>query len=321
MPSIGRLVRYRPPASPGNSGVTVRVDSGVEEGSEISMFYDPMIAKLVTHAPTREAATEAMLAALDAYCIRGINHNVAFLASVMTNPRFRSGELTTNFIAEEYPDGFQGAEVTPETLDILLAVAAVLEQRRAAQAATISGQMDGHLVFDPETPSDWVVMLPGQEAHPRTVTPEGDAFVVSGGAKDLTIETAGKLGDLVIPCVIDGVAKTLQADRRGPAIRLSHGGTEIEALVLTPLAAKLATRMPVKEPPDLSAFLLSPMPGLLMSLKVQEGQEVKAGEELAVVEAMKMENVLRAERDGKVAKIHAEAGASLAVDQAILEFE
>ncbi len=321
MPSIGRLVRYRPPVSPEDDEIAVRVDSGVEEGSEISMFYDPMIAKLVTHAPDRERAIDAMQAALDAYCIRGINHNVAFLASVMTNPRFRAGNLSTNFIAEEYPDGFKGAGMTAETRDILIAVAAILEQQRSARAATISGQMDGGVMFDPGKPADWVVMLAGQEAHPRTVTPAEGAYRVSGGERDLLIEISGQLGDIVLPCFIDDRPVTVQADRRGPAIRLSYAGADIEALVLTPLAAKLAARMPVKEPPDLSAFLLSPMPGLLMSLKVAEGQVVKAGEELAVVEAMKMENVLRAQRDGKVAKIHAEAGASLAVDQAILEFE
>ena len=320
MPSIGRLVRYREPPAPEGGAATVRVDTGVEEGSEISMFYDPMIAKLVTHGPDRNSAIETMLAALDAYCIRGINHNVAFLASVMTNPRFRSGDLTTNFIADEYPDGFTGSEITEQTLDILVAVAAILQSRRAAQAASISGQMDGALDFDSERPSDWVVML-GRDAHPRTVTPSDGAYRVTGGAAPLLIETEGRPGDLLLPCFIDGKPVTVQVDRRGPAMRLSYAGAVAEALVLTPLAAKLAARMPVKEPPDLSRFLLSPMPGLLISLAVEEGQVVKAGEELAVVEAMKMENILRAERDGRVAKLHAGPGESLAVDQAILEFD
>ena len=320
MPSIGRLVRYRTPASPEDASITVRIDSGVEEGSDISMFYDPMIAKLVTHAPDRLRAIDAMQAALDAYAIRGINHNIAFLTSVMTNERFRAGDLSTNFIAEEFPDGFQSSEVTEETLDILIAVAAILQHRRAAREATISGQMDGAPDFDAAKPADWVVML-GQAMHPRQVTPADGAYRVGGGKAELLIETDARLGALVLPCFIDGRPGTLQADRRGPAIRLSHAGADIEALVLTPLAARLAARMPVKEPPDLSRFLLSPMPGLLMSLTVAEGQAVKAGEELAVVEAMKMENVLRAERDGKVAKIHAGPGESLAVDQAILEFE
>ena len=320
MPSIGRLVRYREPPAPDGGAATVRVDTGVEEGSEISMFYDPMIAKLVTHGPDRNSAIETMLAALDAYCIRGINHNVAFLASVMTNPRFRAGDLTTNFIAEEYPDGFTGSEITEQTLDILVAVAAILQSRRAAQAASISGQMDGALDFDSERPSDWVVML-GRDSYPRSVTPSDGAYRVTGGAAPLLIETEGRPGDLLLPCFIDGTPVTVQVDRRGPALRLSYAGAVVEALVLTPLAANLAARMPVKEPPDLSRFLLSPMPGLLISLAVEEGQAVKAGEELAVVEAMKMENILRAERDGRVAKLHAGPGESLAVDQAILEFD
>src|SRR3546814_226205 len=325
MPSIGRLVRYLPPASPEDEAITVRIDSGVEEGSEISMFYDPMIAKLVTHAPDRLQAIDAMQAALDAYGIRGINHNIAFLSSVMTNPRFRAGDLSTSFIAEVFPDGFQGMEVTEETREILIAVAAILQQRRAIRASSISGRMDGAAAFDAGTPAEWVVML-GQDAHPRRVArtqvaQDGDAWHVSGGSRDVEIEVAGRLHDLVLPCVVDGRAVTVQAERRGPALRLGYAGAEIEALVLRPHAAALAVRMPVKEPPDLSRFLLSPMPGLLMALKVAEGQPVKAGEELAVVEAMKMENVLRAGRDGKVAKIHAGPGESLAVDQAILEFE
>ncbi len=320
LPSIGRLVRYREPQPPEDEALTVRVDTGVEEGSEISMFYDPMIAKLVTHGPDRAGAIAAMQAALDAYCIRGINHNVAFLASVMTNPRFREGRLTTNFIAEEYPEGFKGVEADPATTDVLIAVAAILQHRRKEQETAISGQMDGHAEFDPSKPADWVVML-DHEPHARTVTPVEGAYRVTGGASNLLIETDGRLGDLLLPCFVDGRPVTVQVERRGPALRLGQAGITVEALVLSPQAAALAAMMPVKEPPDLSRFLLSPMPGLLMSLAVEEGQSVKAGEELAVVEAMKMENILRAERDGRVAKLHAGPGESLAVDQAILEFD
>ncbi|WP_299397217.1 biotin/lipoyl-containing protein, partial [Pelagibius sp.] len=320
LPSIGRLVRYREPPAPEDEALTVRVDTGVEEGSEISMFYDPMIAKLVTHGPDRDSAIDAMQSALDAYCIRGINHNVAFLASVMTNPRFREGRLTTNFIAEEYPEGFKGVEADPATTEVLIAVAAILQHRRKEQETAISGQMDGHAEFDPAMPADWVVML-GQEAHARTVTPVDGAYRVTGGTSNLLIETGGRLGDLLLPCFIDGRPVTVQVERRGPAQRLSQAGITVEALVLSPQAATLAAMMPVKEPPDLSRFLLSPMPGLLISLAVEQGQSVKAGEELAVVEAMKMENILRAERDGRVAKLHAGPGESLAVDQAILEFD
>jgi len=320
MPSIGRLVRYREPPQPDQGNIMVRVDSGVEEGSEISMFYDPMIAKLVTHGPDRASAIAAMQAALDAYCIRGINHNVAFLSSVMTNPRFQAGDISTNFIAEEYPDGFQGIEASPETLDVLLAVAAILQHLRAGQEAMISGQLDGVPEVDPMKPADWVVML-GPKPHPRRVTPVEGAYRVTGGENALLIETEGRASDLVLPCFIDDKPVTVQITRRGPTLRLGYAGISIEALVLTPRAAALGALMPVKEPPDLSRFLISPMPGLLISLSVEEGQLVKEGEELAVVEAMKMENILRAERDGQVVKIHAGPGESLAVDQAILEFD
>ena len=320
MPSIGRLVRYREPPEPEEPSIAVRVDTGVTEGSEISMFYDPMIAKLVTHGPDRAAAIAAMQEALDAYLVRGISHNIAFLASVMANPRFRDGDISTNFIAEEFPDGFQGAPAAPDTRDTLIGVAAVLRHRRAGQEAAISGQMDGVPDFDPAKPADWVVML-GAEPHPRRVVPVDGAYRVTNGEAALLIETDARPGDLVVPCFIDGRAVTVQTERRGPALRLGHAGTSLEVLVMTPQVAALAEQMPVKEPPDLSRFLLSPMPGLLMSLAVEEGQAVKAGQELAVVEAMKMENILRAARDGKVAKVHAGPGESLAVDQAILEFD
>lgn len=180
--------------------------------------------------------------------------------------------------------------------------------------------MDGVSDFDPTKPADWVVMLDA-EPHPRQVVPVDGAYRVTNGAAALLIETDARPGDLVVPCFIDGRAVTVQTERRGPALRLSHAGTALEVLVMTPQVAALAEQMPVKEPPDLSRFLLSPMPGLLMSLAVEEGQAVKAGQELAVVEAMKMENILRAARDGKVAKVHAGPGESLAVDQAILEFD
>src|SRR5690606_27478708 len=216
MPSIGRLVRYRPPSNAEDENITVRIDSGVEEGSEISMFYDPMIAKLVTHAPGRLQAIDAMQAALDAYGIRGINHNIAFLSAVMTNERFRAGELSTNFIAEEFPDGFQGAETGAETRDTLIAVAVMLEQRRAIRASSISGRLDGALDVDPGKPAQWVVLL-GQEAHARTVVAANGAWRVSGGSRELLIECEGRLYDLVLPCFIDGRPVSVQVDRRGPA--------------------------------------------------------------------------------------------------------
>ncbi|MGF1607950.1 MAG: biotin/lipoyl-containing protein, partial [Kiloniellales bacterium] len=334
LPSIGRLVRYRPPqetlVDKVEQGAQVRIDSGVTEGSEISLYYDPMIAKLVTHAPTRDGAIQAMQAALDAFLIRGINHNAAFLAAVMAHPRFSEGRLSTNFIPEVFPDGFHGIQPDDALKRRLLAVAAILQRRYAEQEASISGQLPVHqgghgaLVGD-----DWVVTLDG-EAHPRRVTRlEGGYRVTAAGARveggpevdERVVETAWHPGEALFLGQEAGQAFTVQVDRRGARWRLTHGGASLEVLVMTPRAASLAARMPQKAPPDLSRYLLSPMPGLLVSLAVEVGQEIKAGEELAVVEAMKMENVLRAERDGIVSAIHAAPGASLAVDQAILEFE
>jgi propionyl-CoA carboxylase alpha chain len=323
LPSTGRLVYYRPPEDDDH----VRVDTGVFEGGEVSMFYDPMIAKLVTHGPDRPAAIAAMQAALDGFAIRGIAHNTSFLAAVMAHERFHEGRLTTNFIAEEFPDGFHGGSPAGETLARLLAVAVVLQRVWDAREARISGQLAGRA----KTPvDDWVVVT-AEDSHPVTLSKagagegegaaEGDGYRVTGAAGDRFIESAWRPGQALFRGRIDGRPVTVQVERRGPWWRLTHGGARLEALVLTARAAELAARMPRKEPPDLSRFLLSPMPGLLVSLAVETGQEVKAGEELAVVEAMKMENVLRAQRDGVVAKVHVEPGASLTVDQAILEFE
>ena len=321
MPSIGRLVRYKAPgeALPDSQdlGGSVRVDSGVTEGSEISIYYDPMIAKLVTYAPTREAAIEEMQSALDAFYIRGVTHNMPFLAAVMAHERFREGRLSTNFIAEEFADGFQGRELTAREQSRLAAVAAIVQHRQGQREAIISGQLDGHGVVPG---SDWVV-LSDDVSHDLHVAETEAGFRVTNNEGELTVETEWRLGEPLFRAVVDGEPMTVQVDRRGPSWRLTHGGAAVEMLVLRPRVAELAARMPKKEPPDLSKYLLSPMPGLLVSVAVEVGQEIKAGEELAVVEAMKMENVLRAERDGVVAQVHAAAGDSLAVDQAILEFD
>ena len=307
LPSIGRLARYREPQGEG-----VRVDSGVIEGSEITMFYDPMIAKLVTYGADRNKAIARMQTALDSFYIRGINHNMDFLAAVLAQPRFKEGRLSTNYIAEEFPDGFEGLEASEEVTRQLIATAAVLRFIRAERDAEVSGQ---------ETPNDWVARLEQTENHPVSVERRGEDFLVELGGHSMTVSSAWKLGDLVFLGKVEGKGVSIQIDRRGPADRLSMGGVSQEIMVLRPRIAELAALMPIKQPPDLSKFLLSPMPGLLVSLAVEEGQEVKAGEELAVVEAMKMENILRATSDGKVSKVCAEPGASLAVDQAILEFE
>jgi propionyl-CoA carboxylase alpha chain len=327
MPSIGRLVRYREPAGSEAIGLetqpgvpsqpSVRVDSGVVEGSEISMFYDPMIAKVIAYGETRKDAIAELQAALDAFHIHGIQHNIPFLAAVMAHQRFRDGRLTTNFIAEEFPDGFHGRALADDERDTLVAVATFLQRRLAERELSVSGQIDGHGAVPG---MDWVVIA-GDETLARAVQPIVGGLRVTGGPADLAVESGWRIGEPLFRGRVDGQPVTVQVARRGPSWRLTHGGTTLEFLVLRPRAAELASRMPRKEPPDLSRFLLSPMPGLLVSIAVEEGQDVKAGEELAVVEAMKMENVLRAERDGLVAKIHVQPGDSLAVDQSILEFE
>ncbi len=320
MPSVGRLSHYREPlAPPAETGLSLRVDSGVIEGSEISLFYDPMIAKLVSHGPTRAAATEAMMAALDAFYIRGVSHNIDFLTAVLANERFREGRLTTNFIAEEFPDGFHGRSLPEATVDRLVAVAALLQRIQAERESTIDGQLEGHQVI----PSARWVVSTGGRFHPREILLLEGGYRVDGPDTSPArfVEVAWQPGEALFTAMLDDRPITVQVDRAGPRWRLSHGGAALDALVLTPRAAELAAKMPEKAPPDLSKYLLSPMPGLLVSLSAEVGQEVKAGEELAVVEAMKMENVLRAERDAVVTKVHANPGESLAVDQAILEFE
>ncbi|MEE9210387.1 MAG: acetyl/propionyl/methylcrotonyl-CoA carboxylase subunit alpha, partial [Kiloniellales bacterium] len=276
MPSTGRLVRYRGP----EPGPRLRIDSGVTEGSEITMFYDPMIAKVVTHGETRDAAVRAMQEALDGFAIRGIRHNMNFLAAVMANDRFRDGRLTTGFIAEEFPDGFQEAAAPAAAREAMIAVAALVQRRSAARA------LGAHQGLD-----DWVVRIDG-EAHRVALEPVAGGTRVTGAVADCVVESDWRPGMALFRSRIDGRPVTVQVDRRGPGFQLTHGGVEVEALVLRPRVAELAARMPAKQAPELSRTLLSPMPGLLVKLAVAAGQEVKAGEVLAVVEAMKMENVL-----------------------------
>jgi propionyl-CoA carboxylase alpha chain len=314
VPSIGRLTRYRPP-----SGAGVRVDTGVYEGAEITMFYDPMIAKLVTYGETRVEATHRMAQALDSFAIRGVNHNIGFLAAIMGRDRFASGKLSTDFIPTEFPDGFHGAELSPEDADQLVSIAAIAQHRlttRAFAAAPGSHRQP--------TPSDWSVLVgpPPRVRRDIQVEPGADgAYVVTLDGTTRQVLTDWMPGATLFEAKIDGVGVTLQIDRAGTALTLFRAGAATEMRVVARAVGALAALMPVKTPPDLSKFLLSPMPGLLVSVAVAEGQEVKAGEELAVVEAMKMENVLRAERDGKVRKIAANIRESLAVDQVIIEFE
>lgn len=314
LPAIGRLVRYRAPAQ---DDTNVRIDTGVGEGSEISMFYDPMIAKLATHGADREQAITRMQDALDGYFIRGTGNNTAFLASIMAHPRFAEGRLTTNFIAEEYPDGY--APAAPE---------GALRERFSAVAAYIHGRFSDRArqsgaTGPPALPvrvTPWEVQM-GDATDEVAVSYRPDGADVSVGGYTLSFSTDWVLGDPVFSAQFDDGTATFQVDRIGVAYRLTHRGVEAIARVLTSRGAELDARMPEKVPPDLSRFVLSPMPGLLISIAVEEGTPVRAGEEIAVVEAMKMENVLRAAADGVVKTLHAAPGDSLAVDQAIIEFE
>ncbi|MDQ7246057.1 acetyl-CoA carboxylase biotin carboxylase subunit [Dongia sedimenti] len=312
LPSTGRLIRYAEPPE----GPSVRVDSGVYEGAEISMFYDPMIAKLVTYGADRPAAVAAMLEALDAFYIRGLSHNIPFLSALAAHPRFQAGRLSTAFIAEEFPDGFHGVTPDPDATADLVAVMATVHHlyERRAHARQPHFQAKGSKVG-----GDWVVKL-GGAAHAVSVVETAGGFAVVGGSSSREVISNWRLGDPLYQGRIDGRPITVQIDRNGVGYRVSHGGATLKTVVLNTRAAELDTFMPEKVPPDMSRFLLSPMPGLLVSLAVHPDEEVKAGQTLAVVEAMKMENILKAERDGKVAKLHAKPGDSLAVDQVILEF-
>ena len=312
MPSIGRLSGYREPEGEG-----VRVDSGVYEGGEVSMHYDPMISKLITYGDNREAAIDLMVDALDAYYIRGVNHNISFLNALMVHPRFIAGELTTNFIEEEFPEGFNADLVPQNNPHIAVVVAAAVHQEYRERSSQISGQSEGH---EYQVPDQWVVIT-GAEETPVSMSLTLSGFLVSIGNDDYSVVTDWALGEPLFEAQINGQQVTVQVERSGSGYKLFYRGAEINALVLSPKAAALNKLMLEKVPADLSKFLLSPMPGLLVKLGVKVGDQVKAGEELAVVEAMKMENSLRATNDGIVAKISADVGDSLMVDQAILEFE
>ncbi|WP_439815686.1 acetyl-CoA carboxylase biotin carboxylase subunit [Zavarzinia sp. CC-PAN008] len=318
LPSIGRLTRYKPPKEgPDASGRTIRNDTGVYEGAEISMFYDPMIAKLCAHAPTREAAIDATREALDAFQVRGISHNIAFVTAVLGHERFRAGRLTTGFIAEEFPEGFHGASLEPAVSQALAAIATLVHLRTEARAIRIDGQVPNRT---PKLGKDWVVLLGGTE-YPVTAHPDGHGYDVELDGHTLAVRSDWVPGQTLLTGTVNARAITVQVDKKPDGFRLTHAGAELDAVVRNPRAAELNRLMPVKVPPDTSKFLLCPMPGLVVSIAVEVGEAVKAGQTLAVVEAMKMENVLKAERDGTILAVKAKKGDSLAVDQVILEFE
>jgi propionyl-CoA carboxylase alpha chain len=316
LPSTGRLVRYRPPAEGTKGDVTVRNDTGVYEGGEISMFYDPMVAKLCTHAPTRLDAIDAMAVALDRFRIEGINHNIAFLTAIMHNPRFREGRITTAFIAEEFPDGFHGLPLDDAACRRFVAAAVAARLARSLRASGISGTLNGaHKV-----PTEFVVTL-----GDRNFT-VGGANLAAGNlhllidGKAFSALTEWHPGQPMMVLATENGDFAIQIARALGGYKLGQGGRTVIAAVRSPEAASLAALMPKKAAADTSKMLLCPMPGLVVSVNVAEGQEVKAGEALAVVEAMKMENVLTAERDGTIKKVNAAKGDSLALDDVILEF-
>ncbi|MDQ6438054.1 acetyl/propionyl/methylcrotonyl-CoA carboxylase subunit alpha [Mesorhizobium sp. LHD-90] len=321
LPSIGRLTRYRPPEEGHFGDVVVRNDTGVTEGSDIPMFYDPMIAKLCTWAPDRLTAIDAMSAALDEFVVDGIEHNIPFLAALMRHPRWREGRLSTGFIAEEYPDGFAPVAPNDEEKAVLAAVATAVELLRRDRLDRLTGRLTPH---SGALKPDWVVKIGADylQAHlgEGMVSVPMELDMAIGGGKPMTVASDWRPGEPVWRGTVGGrtVAAQLRPIENG--VRVAWQGMSVAARVMLPRTAELDRLMPVKVPPDTSKLLLCPMPGLVVSLAVTEGQEVKAGETLAVVEAMKMENVLRAERDVTVSKINARPGDSLAVDAVIMEF-
>jgi propionyl-CoA carboxylase alpha chain len=323
LPSVGRLVRYRPPQEGAHGEVNVRVDSGVEEGGEISLHYDPMIAKLVTHAPDRLSAIEAMANALDTFAIEGVEHNIPFLAAAMQHKRFRAGKLSTGFIAEEFPDGFGGAEPEGETLLLLAAVAAALDHTHGERKRRISGQLTGRAVTREKLR---VVRVGATDARLEVMRQDQSVAVkfeksAATKARTMVLQSHWQPGEPVWRGLVDGKETAVAVRTLANGFLLTHRGAREKAYVYTEREASLARLMPARLASDAGKFVRCPMPGLVLSIAVAGGQEVKAGETIAVVEAMKMENILRAERDGKVKAIHVTPGDSVAVDAAIVEFE
>ncbi|MEP6342564.1 MAG: acetyl/propionyl/methylcrotonyl-CoA carboxylase subunit alpha [Maricaulaceae bacterium] len=323
LPSIGRLVRYRPPVEGQRpSGAIVRNDTGVFEGGEISMYYDPMIAKLCTWGEDRGVAVAAMKEALDVFELEGIGHNIPFLSAVYDHDRFDRGDITTAFIAEEYPDGFEGAEENSGHIRKLAALSTLMHDICENRAANIDGALPNH---ERHVPDEWVVQVGevsyGIEIHGE---PHNCTIVASDGTDKAAIEfevvTAWEPGQQLVRAFVDNKPFHFKAERRPEGFKVRHRGCEFDIKVRTPRAAELAKIMPIKVAPDTSSLLLCPMPGVIVSILVEEGQEVQDGQALAVVEAMKMENTLRAEKKGVIAKINAAAGDNLAVDAVIMEF-
>ncbi len=329
LPSTGRLVRFQPPpqnmfaAQPVPAGGGVRVDTGVTEGGQIPMFYDSMIAKLIVHAPTRTEAITRMRQALDGFVIRGVSSNIPFQAALLAHPKFQAGDFNTGFIAEHYATGFRAEDVPHEDPLLLLALGAVARRRLLQRAMGISGQLAGHGV---SIGRDFVAVVRGQagrEEHwPLQINDakESGVYDVQLDGRTYAVALDWSFGSIRASGQVNGRPYTAQIERQGLWLRIAHDGRRVDVQVLSARAAELLRLMPYKAPLDLSKFLLSPMPGLLVQLAVQPGQKVLAGERLAVIEAMKMENVLTAATDGTVGELLAKTGESLAVDQPILSF-
>ncbi len=318
LPSTGRLVKYMPPPETGG----VRVDTGVYEGGEIPMYYDSMIAKLIVHGTDRNDAIAKMREALNGFVIRGIGSNIPFQAALLAHPRFMAGDFNTGFIAEHYPSGFSAEAVPHDDPGFLRALAAVANRIHTQRAMRLSGQMPGH---EYRVGDDFVVVTSRNGDKPEQASVklrlDGPVFDVMVDGRPYRIEMSTSLRDTVVRGTCNGEAFCAQIERVGLAYRVMHNGGAVEAKVFTPRAAELNALMPYKAPPDLSKFLLSPMPGLLVDVAVAVGQTVRAGEKLAVIEAMKMENILLATQDGVVGELVAGKGESLAVDQVIMKFQ
>ncbi|WP_170466375.1 acetyl-CoA carboxylase biotin carboxylase subunit [Ruegeria arenilitoris] len=333
LPSIGRLTRYRPPqeiaAGPmlvngkwqgdaPEGEAAVRNDTGVYEGGEISMYYDPMIAKLCTWAPTREAAIEAMRVALDSFEVEGIGHNLPFLSAVMDHPKFVSGDMTTAFIAEEYPDGFEGVELPEGDLRRIAASCAAMYRVSEIRRTRVSGRMDNH---ERKVGNRWVVSVQGNEFAVRVGADKEGATIKFEDGQTLRVASDWTPGDQLAVLDVDGSPLVLKVGKISGGFRIRNRGADLKVNVRRPRQAELAKLMPEKLPPDTSKMLLCPMPGLVVKIDVEVGQEVQEGQALCTIEAMKMENILRAEKKGVVAKVNAGPGDSLAVDEVIIEFE
>jgi len=319
LPSIGRLTRYRPPVEgKTQAGGIVRNDTGVYEGGEISMFYDPMIAKLCTWGPTRADAIEEMRLALDTFEVEGIGHNLPFCAAVMDHERFETGNITTAFIEEEYPEGFEGVTLSQDILCRVAAATAAMERVAEIRRTKISGTLGNH---ERKVGKDWVVSLQDQDFKVVVKADKQGSTIVFEDGTEMRVESDWTPGDPLAKLTVNGAPLVLKVAKIPMGFRIRLRGADLKVHVRTPRQAELAQLMPVKLPPDTSKFLLCPMPGLVVKINVSEGDEVQDGQALATVEAMKMENILRAERKGRVKLIMAAAGASLAVDEIIMEFE